>query len=71
MAEAVQTSALLEMLKLLTEPGQVLELRALDVSTPDYRRPHTVSGYFSDIRKLAEAAASLKQAKGLYVTLTL
>ena len=52
-------------LDVLHEPGQVVELRALDVSTPPYRRPHTVSGYFDDMGTLAEAGgrtgtASLK-----------
>ena len=37
-------------MKLIMAPGQVTELRALGVSTPEYRRTHTVSGYFDDIR---------------------
>jgi Protein of unknown function (DUF3987) len=69
MRDAVAQSAILEALTLLMEPGGVVELRALDVSTPTYRRPHTVSGYFDDRAKLAEAAASLRGAKGIYITL--
>ena len=55
-------------LGLLLEPGQVTELRALEVSTPDYRRPHTVSGYFDDPAALARAAEALPStAKGIYL----
>jgi len=49
-------------------PGQVVELRALDATTPDWRKPHTVSGYFDDWTKLAAAATALT-AKGTYITL--
>ena len=42
-------------LTLLLQPGQVTELRALDVSTPSYRRPHTVAGYFDDVDALVLA----------------
>ena len=52
------------------EPGQVVELRALAVSTPAYRRPHTVSGYYDDPEALArDAARAAPQARGVYVTL--
>jgi len=53
---------------LLFAPGQVAELRALDAVTREWRRPHTVSGYFDDWDKLAAAAMSI-QARGVYVTL--
>jgi hypothetical protein len=57
-------------LTLLTEPGQVVELRSLNVSTPAYRAPHTVSGYFTDWNLLADAAANVGQyAPGVYITL--
>jgi hypothetical protein len=52
----------------IIEPGQVVEFRALGVSTPHYPRPHTVSGYFDDLDKLARAATGLTKAKGIYVT---
>jgi hypothetical protein len=35
-------------LEAIIEPGQVVELRALGVSTSRYPRPHTESGYFAD-----------------------
>ena len=55
---------------LLLEPGQVTELRALDVTTADYRRPHTVSGYFDSPEALVRSAAGLStSAKGLYIVL--
>lgn len=54
--------------ELLFAPGQVVELRALDAVTREWRRPHTVSGYFDDWERLATAATSI-QARGIYVTL--
>jgi len=59
-AEAVKA------LRMILEPGQVTELRILEASTPSYRQPHTESGYFNDIEKLAEAAATITKAKGFY-----
>jgi hypothetical protein len=52
----------------LFAPGQVAELRALDAVTREWRRPHTVSGYFDDWERLAAVAMSI-QARGIYVTL--
>ena len=50
-------------LEFILEEGQVTELRALDVSD----RPHTEAGYYTDIHKMAEAAADLtRKAKGVY-----
>jgi hypothetical protein len=58
---------ILRALCLLLQPGQVTELRALDVSTPQYRRPHVVSGYYDDAGALAQDAARLSgTAKGVY-----
>lgn len=55
-------------LSILIEPGQVTELRALGVSTREYRRPHTEAGYFDDMEALVEAAESIDGlAKGIYV----
>jgi hypothetical protein len=52
-------------LAMFFDAGQVTELRALDVSTPRYRRPHTVSGYFDDFDTLATEAAKVSAyAKG-------
>jgi len=61
---------IIEVLALLFEPGQVTELRALGVSDTRYRKPHTVSGYYDDWGKLAEAAMQLDHdARGVYVVL--
>ena len=61
-------TAVLSALRLIFEPGQVTELRALEVSTERYRRHHTVSGYFDDFDALAKAAASIAPyAKAVYV----
>ena len=54
-------------MQLILVPGQVTELRALGVSTPDYQRPHTVSGYFDDREALAREAMQLSPcSKGVY-----
>jgi hypothetical protein len=61
--------AIQKTLAVLLEPGQVVELRALDVSTREYTRPHIESGYFNDYDKLARAAKSLAEvARGVYIT---
>ncbi len=51
------------------EPGQVTELRALRVSTPTYRRPHTEAGFFDYDHLLAMAKEALclsQSAQGVY-----
>ena len=54
-------------LSLLLAPGQVTELRALDVpaGTGNYRG--TASGYFDDPDALANAALILQGASGIYI----
>ena len=59
---------ILRVCQVLFAPGQVAELRALDAVTREWRRPHTVSGYFDDWEKLAATAMTI-QARGVYVTL--
>jgi len=55
-------------LALFFRPGDVVELRALEV--PHRGRPTTFSGYFDDMTALASAAAGLSGlAKGVYVTM--
>jgi hypothetical protein len=55
-------------LTMLFAPGQVTELRALEVSTRQWPRPHVVSGYFNDLERLAQAAVKVAgDAKGVYV----
>ena len=65
---AADRAEILRACQLLAEPGQVIELRALDAVTSSWRRPHTVAGYFDDPARLVAAAAAL-QARGVYVTL--
>lgn len=51
-------------LELLYEPGQVAEIRVL------HTKRGTMSGYFDDLGKMAQAAASLSgKAPGVYATL--
>jgi len=55
-------------LGLILPTGQVTELRALDVSTPSYRRPHTVAGYFDDVDALVDSLGPIQRtAKGIYL----
>ena len=61
--EAIQKA-----LELIIDDGQVVELRALEAVTAKDKWPHTVSGYFDDPAKLAQAVASIKSAKGIYFT---
>ena len=57
-------------LRLLISPGGVTELRALRVSTPEYRRPHTVSGYYDDLGAAVRDAVRVSaEAKGTYFAL--
>jgi hypothetical protein len=57
-------------LDLLFPAGAVFEVRALGVSTPDWRAPHTEHGYFDDHGRGAHAAAECTPcADGVYVTL--
>jgi P4 family phage/plasmid primase-like protien len=55
----------------LIVPGQVVELRALKVSLPSYRKEHTRAGYFDEDHLEAMVAAGLELAKcsrGAYFT---
>jgi hypothetical protein len=57
-------------LRLILEPGQVTELRALEAVTAADGRPHTQSGYYdsSHVDELATAAAKIT-AKGIYLVI--
>lgn len=55
-------------LELMLAPGQVVELRALDAVTQRDWRPHTESGYFTDISILVKAVERIESAKGIYFT---
>lgn len=49
---------------------KVREVRALDVSTPEYRYPHIEAGYFADPELLVKDVMRLSQhAAGIYITL--
>lgn len=54
----------------LVAPGDVVELRVFDARRPNGGRAGTVSGYFSDLEKMSQAAARWSgQAVGAYLTL--
>jgi hypothetical protein len=60
---------ILQALRYYLRDGQPVELRVLHARTPSYRVPHTVSGYFDDPEKLANAAIGLDGAPGVYITI--
>jgi len=60
----------LRALDLFAEPGQVVELRLLKVQCQGQRFPVTMSGYFDNLKLLADNASRYGgDAKGVYVTL--
>lgn len=63
-----RTQAIVEALELLTEPGQVIELR---IPNAQGRNNRTDAGYFDDAKALAKKAAALGQGQspGVYITL--
>jgi hypothetical protein len=67
----VQDAEVNRALRVLVEPGQVFEVRILNALKPGFRRPFTVSGYFSDPDLVPAALRELRldSAKGFYVTL--
>jgi hypothetical protein len=57
---------------LLTEPGQVVELRVLEASAErNGRFTNTLGGYFDNVDDLLKAAAQVQTALGVYITLQL
>jgi hypothetical protein len=53
--------------RLLIVPEGITELRALDATLSGNRWPGIISGYFDSPGKLADTAASITSAKGIYV----
>src|SRR3954471_18986632 len=67
-----QVNQIAAWLRLLVQPGEIVELRVLNVSTLDYRRPHTQAGFFDHdhLDDLARDAFKLTfDAQGVYFTL--
>lgn len=68
-SQQVDAATIARWLRHFVAPGCVTELRALGVSTPGYRRPHTVAGFFDHdhLGDMARIALSLSgQAHGVY-----
>lgn len=59
--------AVVESVQMLIGSGQVTELRALEATTAKERWPHTASGYFDDVEKLAAELPVFLTAKGIYI----
>lgn len=57
-------------LRVYFQPGDVFEVRVLDASTHDYRRPHIESGYFDydHIGDIAKGLGHIQSYRGVYVT---
>ena len=57
-------------LQLFQGQGQVVEVRVLNATTSDWRKPHTVSGYFdaAHIDAVAPAMNEIVSATGVYFT---
>lgn len=61
--------AIAQAVRLIVGPGNVCELRALDVTMNGDRFPVTLAGYFDDADKLTAATGKIGTAKGIYITL--
>jgi len=56
--------------QLLTIPGQVVEIRALEASLdPHSRFTRTLGGYFDNINDLLKSISTIRSAMGIYITL--
>lgn len=53
------------------QPGDVFEIRVLEASTADFRRPHIESGYFDyeHIELVSESLRHIQSYRGVYVTI--
>src|SRR5260370_63286 len=66
----VDRNEVLRAFQALTRPAQVTELRILNAKTAESSRyAYQASGYFNNAESLIEALASLRSAKGVYITL--
>jgi hypothetical protein len=56
--------------ELLTEPGQIVEIRALEASRePNSRYTKTLAGYFDNFNDLLREISTIRIALGIYITL--
>ena len=68
MTELFKPEAVKQALQLFIPQGAVTEIRLLDATTQNYRRPRTMSGYFDDPDKVVAALRGIESAKGVYFT---
>ncbi len=64
--ERCDPAAICDALRAILAPGQLTELRALEAVLQGDRFPVTISGYFNDPEKLAQAVGRIQKAKGIY-----
>jgi hypothetical protein len=72
MTQSTRADDIVRWLRLVVDPGDVIELRILGVVDDPKYKPFTVSGYFDDAHLDALAQAALewtKRAEGVYVTI--
>jgi len=69
MTAIVNQEAVQQAYRLLTAPGQVVEIRALEASFDTSRYTATIGGYFDNIEILTREICRLRQAQGIYITL--
>ncbi len=66
----IDTQEVYRALSLLVEPGQVVEVRALEASLQrESRYTETLAGYFDNAPDLIAAIATIRKAMGIYITL--
>src|SRR5579864_2625900 len=66
----VDTQEVYRALKLLIEPKGVVEVRALEASLQaGARYTDTLAGYFNNARDIIREICTIKEAKGIYITL--
>ena len=64
-----EAAAIADALRSILQPGQVVELRALNYTKPGTQYECTASGYFDDLVTMAKEAARLsRNASGVYFT---
>ncbi len=65
----INSSEIIQALRLFFNPGDVFEIRALDATIPGYRREHIESGYF-DYEHIEDVPKALEEltARGVYFT---
>ncbi len=65
--DLVDPGKVAESLRLIWDPGQITEVRAVNATTASVTRPGIMSSYFDYVGKLVGAIGTLTSASGIYV----